>query len=64
MREVKVPPLPDVPDDVPPSVRAFLEAVKQSLEIREGRIASGTNSRFVTIKDLVDAGVIAQGDIT
>jgi hypothetical protein len=63
-RAIKVPSLEDLPQNVDPQLRTFLEALIYAIDIREGRIAPGTNTRFVTIQDLVDAGVVSDGDIT
>jgi len=63
-RKVQPPLLPEIPADLEPRLRAILEALYEEIDLREGRQAKGTNSRFVSIEDLVDAGVIADGDIT
>jgi len=62
-RKVPPPLLPDIPEDLDPRLRGILEALYEEIDLREGRQAKGTNSRFVTIEDLVEAGVIADGDI-
>lgn len=62
-RTPKIPTLGDIPPDVSPALRELLENIILSIDIREGRVGRGTNSRFVTIQDLVAAGVIAEGDI-
>lgn len=58
-RKIKPTTLGELPPDMDPRVREVLEAIMYALDLREGRIAAGTNSRFVTIQDLVDAGVVA-----
>lgn len=63
-RKIKLPSLQDVPPDTPQPLRELLESIIYALDVREGRVAQGTNSRFVTIQDLVDAAVINDGDIT
>jgi len=62
-RKLVMPALGDIPADTPPQLRKLLEDIIYALDVREGRVAKGTNSRFVTIQDLVEAGVIADGDI-
>lgn len=57
------PPLADVPKDVSPDLAELLGQMIATHDIREGRTAKGTNSRFVTIQDLVNAGVVADGVI-
>lgn len=61
MRKILTPAIPDIPPDTPKPVRDALEALKQTADIREGRAARGANARFVTIQDLVDAGIVADG---
>jgi len=64
MTVATVPALPDVSEaPAPAEVANALRSIKTTIEVREGVIASGTNSRFVTIQDLIDAGVIADGVI-
>lgn len=63
MRKIITPAIPDVPPDTPKPLRDVLEAMKQWIDIREGRAAKGTNARAVVIQDLVDAGVVADGVI-
>lgn len=56
----KVPAIPDVPLDPlsPETLRAILTAIKQVIETREGIVAGGTNSRFVTLEDLRKTGLV------
>lgn len=63
-REIIPPSLEDLPKDIDPKLRSLLEALIYTIDIREGRVARGTNTRFVTIQDLVDAGLINDGDLT
>lgn len=63
-RAIKFPELPELPADLDPSLREWAQVVEQQLNLMRGNIAAGTNTRFVTIQDLVDAAVIADGDIT
>ena len=60
MSTTKVPAIPDIPLGTVTSetLRAILVAIKQILEVREGIVAGGTNSRFVTIEDLRVSGVV------
>ncbi|MDH4172137.1 MAG: hypothetical protein OEW90_04985 [Betaproteobacteria bacterium] len=62
-RKIKVPALGDIPPDTPKPMRDLLESIIYSLDVREGRVAARTNSRFVTIQDLVDAAVVNDGVI-
>jgi hypothetical protein len=63
MRKIITPAIPDIPEDTPKPLRDVLEAMKQWIDIREGRAAKGTNARSVSIQDLVDAGVVPDGKI-
>lgn len=60
-RAIKVPELPELGADVPQAVRDWCHTADQMLGIAFGRVAAGTNTRFVTIQDLVDAGVVPDG---
>ena len=62
-RTIKVPSLDEIPPGLDPQLQALLEAIIYAIDVREGRVAKGTNSRFVTIQDLVDAGVVNDGVI-
>lgn len=62
-KQVKPPQLPGLPDTLDPQLRAYLETLELKCQIYEGTIAKLTNSRFVTIQDLVSAGVVADGVI-
>lgn len=62
-RTIKPPAMADIPRDLDPRLIAILEALIQSNDLREGRIAPLTNTRFVTIQDLVTAGIVADGVI-
>jgi hypothetical protein len=62
-KNVKVPTIAEIPKAVDPGVRDVLEGIIQTHDIREGRAAKGTNSRFVTIQDLINAGIIVDGKI-
>lgn len=62
-RTVKPLSIDDIPADMEPRMREVLEAIIYAIDLREGRVAKGTNSRFVTIQDLVAAGVVADGVI-
>lgn len=60
---VRFPELPALPDNTPPNLREWCEAVEGQLGIMRGIIAPGTNTRFVTIQDLVNAALVADGVI-
>ena len=60
-RTIKVPSIQDLPENLDPVLREVLEQIVNALDVREGRVAKGTNSRFTTIQDLVTAGVVADG---
>lgn len=62
-RKIKPTTLGELPPDLDPRLKEYLEALAYALDLREGRVAAGTNSRFVTIQDLVDAGVVTDGVI-
>lgn len=63
-RKIKPPVLPDIPQDIDPRLIKQFQGLRDAIDLREGRVASGKNARFVTIQDLIDAGVINDGDIT
>lgn len=59
-----LPGLPAIPNNVSSEAQAWMRQVTQVLQTMYGQGKSaGTNSRFVTIQDLVDAGVVANGVI-
>lgn len=62
-RKIKVPALGDIPKNVDPALRDVLQSIIDAIDLREGRTSPGSNTRFVTIQDLVDAGVITDGQI-
>lgn len=62
-RPVKLPELPELPADLPAGLKDWCEAVEQRLRIMQGQVAKETNSRSVTIHDLVAAGLVADGVI-
>jgi hypothetical protein len=62
-RSIKVPSLGDIPPDTPPALRDLLEAIIQTLDIREGRVANESNARFVTKKELIDALVVTPAQL-
>jgi hypothetical protein len=62
-RTLNPPSIGDIPPDTPPALRQLLEDLIYAMQLREGRVGAGTNSRFVTIQDLVDAGVVVDGKI-
>lgn len=63
-RPLTMPEVGDLPLDMDPHLRSVLEAIIQTIDIREGRQLKGKNVRFVTIQDLIDAGLIVDGAIT
>jgi hypothetical protein len=56
----KVPAIPDIPlgEISTDALHGILSAIKQLLETREGIVAGGTKSRFLTIRDLEKTGVV------
>lgn len=67
-RRITTPGIPDIPTGMEQPQRGILEAMKSTIDLREGRLqkvtAAQRNSRFVTIQDLIDAGLVADGVIT
>lgn len=61
---LKIPEMPELPADLPPALREWCETVELILRLREGLVGPGTNTRFVTIQDLINAGLISEGDLT
>lgn len=62
-RKIKPISLDDLPADLDPRLREIIESIVYAMDLREGRIARGTNTRFVSIQDLVDAGIVVDGVI-
>lgn len=62
-RKITPPSFSDIPKDFDPRLVSILQELQAAIDLREGRIAQGTNTRFVTIQDLVDAAVVADGVI-
>lgn len=62
-RPIKISSFDSIPDSVDKPLRDLLEQIIHHIDLREGRIAPGTNTRFVSIQDLVDAGVVPDGTI-
>lgn len=61
-RRIKPPSMKDIAG-VDPKLLPALQAIIDWVNLREGFSSPQTNSRFVTIQDLVDAGVVADGKI-
>lgn len=62
-RPLTMPELGEVPPGTEPALKSLVENIVQTIEIREGRTLRGKNTRFVTIQDLIDAGVVVEGVI-
>lgn len=52
----RIPDIPDVPSDAPPSVRSFLGKVREVIQVREGRRGDDLDTT-VTFRDLVQQGL-------
>jgi len=52
----KVPQLPAVPSDASPSIKVWMAAMKEALEIRLGRVGD-QRDRAVTLRELIDSGL-------
>ena len=50
-----------VPGNADPSMRKFLSAVKQHLELAHGSSTGASKERFVTLEELRKAGLISVG---
>jgi hypothetical protein len=48
--------IPAIDQSIDPAVGKVLQALKQAIEVREGR--AGSNERFMTVNDLYNAGVL------
>lgn len=62
-RAVKLPSLGEIPASVDADTANLFNDIIMLLDIAYGRQGKGTNTRFVTIQDLVNAGVVADGVI-
>ena len=56
MAETKVPSLPEIPNGIDGSLRKFLEAVRQVVNVREGLKGDALDAN-VTYRDLINAGI-------
>lgn len=56
MAETKVPSLPEIPTGIDGSLRKFLEAVRQVVNVREGLKGDALDAN-VTYRDLINAGI-------
>lgn len=63
-KPVSYPDFPEIPVGTPAPLVEWCRAVEDQLRIALGRVAVNTNSRMVTVHDLVKAGVVADGVIT
>ena len=52
----KVPALPRIPADTPPSLRRYLELLEQTTNIRLGR-RGDPRDRAITLRELIDIGL-------
>jgi len=55
----KVPALPRIPTDIPPSLRRYLELLEQTTNIRLGR-RGDPRDRAVTLRELIDSGLATE----
>lgn len=62
-RAIKLPTFGEIPASVDRATAEMLNDIVMLLDIAYGRQGKGTNSRFVTIQDLVNAGLVADGVI-
>lgn len=60
-RPVKMPSMPALPANLDPALRDWCQSVEMILQIQLGLVAKNTNSRFVTIHDLVATGIVPDG---
>lgn len=63
MSETKVPSLPTVPSSADPALYRFLQAVRETMLVREGSKGDALDSA-VTFRDLIDAGIATSGAYT
>jgi len=61
MSETKVPSIPIVPAGSDPALFRFLQAVRETILVREGHKGDSLDSA-VTFRDLIDAGIAVSGD--
>jgi hypothetical protein len=61
MSETKVPSIPIVPTAADPALFRFLQAVRETILVREGQKGDSLDSA-VTFRDLIDAGIAVSGD--
>jgi hypothetical protein len=63
MSETKLPSIPVIPAGVDPGLARFLQAVRETMLVREGQKGNELDSA-VTFRDLIDAGIAISGDYT
>ncbi len=56
LQPTKVPQLPDIPADAPPSIKQWMSDVKEAFEIRLGR-RGDVRDRAVTLRELIESGL-------
>ena len=56
LQTTKVPQLPDIPADAPPSIKQWMSDVKEAFEIRLGR-RGDVRDRAVTLRELIESGL-------
>jgi hypothetical protein len=59
--ETKIPSLPGIPDKIEPGLKRFLEAVRETILVREGNKGNALDAA-VTFRDLVNAGIATSED--
>jgi hypothetical protein len=63
-RKITIPGIPDTSAIQDQEAKRAIDVMKETIEIREGRRGVGNkNERFVTVQDLIDAGIVADGKL-
>ena len=60
--KTNVPTIPEIPSDVSPSVKLWLQSTKEALEIRLGR-RGDPRDRAITLRELIESGLERLGDL-
>lgn len=63
-RTTKIPSIPETSAIQDQEAKHAIDAIKETIEVREGRRGTGhKNDRFVTVQDLIDAGIVVDGKL-
>lgn len=63
-RESKLPGIPETTAITDLETKKVIDVMKEHIEVRDGRRGTGNkNDRFVTVQELIDAGIVVDGKL-